>query len=122
MFTKLEYVNPYTPQFKLELENALDLFASVKVTKWNTANPANNSGFLYLSLPLFNNKSVYVKPCQELKDILTAHNIYGKPKYKDVYLKLDKNKLVMQYQHIIGSWTLIMLDENQSQQLINLVK
>lgn len=122
MFNLLEVKDRYTPLAELPAEaDALALFDTVRVAKHCTATPDNNSPDLWLRAAGFNGKSVYVRPCAALRDLMAKCNIYGQPVHKDVYLEVDTYHggmcLYMRYQQITGSHMLCDLTFDQFQAL-----
>tara|TARA_R110002020_G_scaffold459518_1_gene677540 strand:- start:80 stop:463 length:384 start_codon:yes stop_codon:yes gene_type:complete len=102
------------------------LFKTVRVEQWNTCSPNGKSDELWLSLDRFENKSVYVKPSDELAALIAELSIYGDPIYKDVYLKATQYGtgeyvLAFTFQQILGGYTLIELTKEQYTELNNLV-
>ena len=125
-------INKFESKYKSFVEyngKIKDLFESVRVENHCKNEPDQQSKELTLSLPTgyFNGKSYYVKPIQELKELLTSYNIYGEPLYKDIYLSIDKFgkdehlTLSIKYQQILGSYKLIKLDNDQFKDLLNLL-
>lgn len=106
-----------------------DLFDSIRVEKHCNNEPHGSAKELTLSLPtgFYNGKSYYIKPSEELNNLLTTYNIYGDPIYKDVYLSVDKFgadedfTISIKYQQILGSYKLIKLDNDQFKNLLNIL-
>lgn len=125
MFTINKFESKYKPFVTLHCENIGDLFESTRIEKHCKNSPQQESAELWLNIEgFFNGKSVYVKPCPELSSIIENLNIYGTPRYKDIYLKVskvgEKYTLDIQYQQIIGSYKLFNLTEDHYKQLLEL--
>ena len=123
-------VNKFESKYKSFAEfNGSDisqLFSSVRIEKHCTQQPDDLSRELWLNIDgFFNGKSAYVKPCNELADLLTQVCVYGDPMFKDVYLKVAKYQgqycLVMQYQQILGSYRLFDITQAQYDGIMKLV-
>jgi hypothetical protein len=122
MFKLLEVKDRYTPLAELPADaDALALFDKVRVAKHCTAQPKYDSPDLWLRAAGFNGRSVYVRPCAALRDLMARCNVYGQPVYKDVYLEVATYHsgmcLYMRYQQILGSYMLCALTFDQFQAL-----
>lgn len=122
MLTINKFESKYRPFSTLsgDIEN---LFSKIRIEPHCKNSPEGTDKEFWLNIEgLFNGKSIYVKPCKELYDLLTTYNIYGEPTYGDIYIKLDsRNRLCLQYRQIIGSYTLIQLNEDQASYLKELL-
>ncbi|QVW27879.1 hypothetical protein [Aeromonas phage BUCT552] len=118
MFKVGNLVSRYQPFAKFCGDNVADMFSRVRIEKHCCKQPENISAELTLSIKgKFNGTSVYVIPSPELAELIKKVNMYGEPRFKDIYIKVEEIKGLfrfgIQYQQIIGSYQLFDLTEQQ---------